>query len=170
MSMPRRNIEMIAQIHQACRKPLYSALDRISDEQLQWRPGPESRSIGEIMRHLVRVDMWFLNRLGYEPQASDAKKPSLQDLLSMLQASHHQIDEILDNCKEDKDLLRKSASPDAREDEDLAGVVKHISQHYLYHLAQMIYIRRAQDREWESPIKEWEYATHVIADFLWMKG
>ena len=160
---------MLLQIHQACRKPLYSVLDRISNDHLNWRPGPESRSISEIMRHLVRVDMWFLNRLGYEPHASDTKNPGLQDIVSMLQASHRQLDEIVDGCKDDKDLLRKSSSPDAKEDENLAGVVKHLSQHYSYHLAQMIYLRRAQDREWESPIKEWEYATHVIADFLQIK-
>ena len=168
--MPRKNIEMLLQIHQACGKPLYSVLEHITAEQLAWRPAPESRGIGEIMRHVVRVDIWFLNRLGYEPRASDTKKPSVEDLISMLESSHSQIGEILDACKDDKDLLRKSSAPDAREDEDLGGVIRHISQHYLYHLAQMIYLRRAQDRQWESPIKEWEYATHVIADFLLMKG
>ena len=121
--MPRKNIEMLLQIHQACGKPLYSVLEHITAEQLAWRPAPESRGIGEIMRHVVRVDIWFLNRLGYEPRASDTKKPSVEDLISMLESSHSQIGEILDACKDDKDLLRKSSAPDAREDEDLGGVI-----------------------------------------------
>ena len=168
--MFRRNIEMILQIHQACRKPLYSLIEKITPEQLAWRPATESRNISEIIRHLVRVDMWFLKRLGYEPQTDDLKNPSAQDLIAMLESSHHQIDEVIDHCKDDKDLLRKSSVPDAKDDENLAGVVKHISQHYLYHTAQMIYLRRAQDRHWKSPIDEWEFATHVISDFLWLKG
>ncbi len=46
------------------------------------------------------------------------------------------------------------------------SVVVHIAQHYLYHLAQIIYLRRAQDRAWSSPMKQWEAATHLIGEYV----
>ena len=39
-----------------------------------------------------------------------------------------------------------------------------MAQHYLYHLAQMTYLRRIRDREWKAPLDEWEEATHLIGD------
>lgn len=33
-------------------------------------------------------------------------------------------------------------------------------------LAQMVYLRRACDRQWEAPPGQWEDATHLITDEL----
>ena len=44
--------------------------------------------------------------------------------------------------------------------------VIHMAQHYLYHLAQMTYLRRIRDRDWKAPLDEWDRATHVIGDFI----
>lgn len=150
-------------IYRACAAPLYRVLDEIPDDHLRWKPAPESRSISEIMRHLIRVDNWFLGRLGYPPEAVDPKGGTSEDILHNLKIVQRQIETILKDCRDDSELARRSQAPDAGEHETLGEVILHISQHYLYHLAQMVYLRRAQDRNWPAPLKEWENATHVIS-------
>ena len=46
----------------------------------------------------------------------------------------------------------------------LGATVIHIAQHYLYHLAQITYLRRIRDPEWSAPLDEWETASHIIED------
>ena len=87
-------------------------------------------------------------------------------MLAALKAVHRQIVNIITAADSTAALTRKSALPDAGDHETLIEIVIHMSQHYLYHLAQMIYLRRAQDREWQSPMKKWETATHLLAGQL----
>jgi uncharacterized damage-inducible protein DinB len=74
--------------------------------------------------------------------------------------------EIFEACSSDEDLHIERTSLDGKDKERLGVAVIHIAQHYLYHLAQIIYLRRAQDRNWPSPQKAWEEATYVIGDYL----
>jgi len=160
----------ILEIYRACAAPLYRVVEDIPDEHLRWKPALESRSIGEIMRHLIRVDNWFLGRLGYPPEAVDPKGGTVEDILHNLKIVHRQIEAILENCRDDSELARRSQAPDAGEHETLGGVILHIGQHYLYHLAQMVYLRRARDRNWPAPLKEWENATHIISEMISKTG
>jgi uncharacterized damage-inducible protein DinB len=153
-------------VFETCRKPLLAVLDGISAEQLNWKPAPESRSIGEICRHLLRVDAWYLKRLGVEPAVSDAKPASREELVTNMQKIQQQIAGVVEMCVSDDDLLIERKSLDGKDKEKLGVAVIHMAQHYLYHLAQIIYFRRAQDRNWPSPQKAWEEATHVIGDYL----
>ncbi len=164
--MNRQKIFMTMHIFEASRKPLFAVLDGISPEQLNWKPGPESRSIGETCRHLLRVDAWYLKRLGVEPVVSDAKAGGSEELVANMQKIHQQIAGVVEMCTSDDDLLVERKSLDGKEKEKLGVAVIHIAQHYLYHLAQIIYFRRAQDRNWQAPTKAWEEATYVIGDYL----
>ena len=163
-----RNLKMLLDIHKACREPLFAVLANLSYEQLYWKPAPESRSIGEILRHLIRVDMWFLARLGYDPAVRDKKDAKTNEIIQMLQSTFEQIDSILHSCKDEKELLKKVESNDNIRYNSLSAMIMHVSQHYTYHLAQAVYLRRAQDRNWEAPLKGWENATDSIAQYLWM--
>jgi uncharacterized damage-inducible protein DinB len=164
--MNRQKNFMTMHIFEACRKPLFAVLDGIAAEQLQWKAAAESRSIGEICRHLIRVDAWYLKRLGVEPVVSDAKADSREELLANMQKIQQQIAGVVEMCTSDDDLLVERKSLDGKDKEKLGVAVIHLAQHYLYHLAQMIYFRRAQDRHWQAPTKAWEEATHVIGDYL----
>ena len=64
----------------------------------------------------------------------------------------------------DADLVAERTSPDGKMTLRLGATVIHIAQHYLYHLAQVTYLRRIRDREWSAPLDEWETATHIIED------
>lgn len=166
--MMQRNRKMLMDIHRGCREPLFTVLEGIPHDQLHWKPAPESRSIGEILRHLVRVDTWFLARLGFEPSVRDKKDAGAADILQMLKENFQQIDGILENCKDEKELLKKVESKDNVRYNSPAAMIMHVSQHYSYHLAQIVYLRRAQDRNWEAPLNGWENSTDVIAQYLWM--
>lgn len=164
--MSRTRIQMTLEVLESSRKPLFAVLENIPAEQLSWKPAPESRSIGEITRHLIRVDAWFLKRLGITPVVSDAKSGTREEYAENMQKIQQQIKEIVAACASDEELHIERVSLDGKDKEKLGVAVIHIAQHYLYHLAQIIYLRRAQDRNWPSPHNDWDAATHVIGDYL----
>ncbi|MCG3157114.1 MAG: hypothetical protein DKINENOH_03745 [bacterium] len=164
--MNRTKIAMTLEVLQACEKPVLLVLQGIPPEQLRWKPAAESRSIGEICRHLVRVNAWFLRRLGVEPQVADVPAGGAEELAAGLERSHRQVREVVQACEDDGGLLVERVALDGKDREKLGVAALHIAQHDLYHLAQIVYLRRAQDRSWPAPLKEWEAATHVIGDYL----
>ncbi len=147
-------------------KPLFGVLDGIPEAQLNWKPAPESRSIGDICRHLIRVDAWYLKRLGVPPVAGDAKPLTGKEIEADMRRLQQQIKEVVSACVQDEDLHVERTSLDGKDKEKLGVAVLHMAQHYLYHLAQIIYLRRAQDRSWASPHEDWDRATHVIGNYL----
>jgi len=157
---------MILNIHQATTTPLYSVLNGISEEQFRWRPAPESRSISEMMCHLIRIDNSFLQKLGQSIKTQDPRNGTADDVLMALQNVHRQMYDLVNDCKDDSELFRKSTLQDAEDIDTIKEHVLHSCQHNLYHLSQMIYLRRALDRNWISPIEEWDKATRVIANYL----
>ncbi len=164
--MSRKKIEMILDIHTACTQPLYAVLDGITEKQLSWRPAPESRSVNEIMGHLIRVDNKFLSRLGQEQKTEAPAGESALDTLNALKKVHKQMHELVEVLTEDSLLFKKSQAKDAKENDTINEHVLHSCQHNLYHLSQVIYLRRALDRKWNSPVMEWDKATRIIANYL----
>ena len=164
--MSQSKIAVTLNVLASSAKPLFAVLDGISAEQLDWKPAPESRSIGDICRHLIRVDAWYLKRLGLPPVAGEAKPSTGKDIAENMRQIQRQIAEVVAACARDEDLLRERTSLDGKDKEKLGVAVLHLAQHYLYHLAQIIYLRRAQDRNWPSPHEDWDRATHVIGDYL----
>ncbi len=164
--MATQNVETLLKIYDACAGALYPALEGIPGAQLHWQPAPESRSIGQIIRHLIRVDRWFMERLGYSPAFSDPGEVGAAELLAALKNTHAQIRAMVEKIPDPAGLGRKSDAPDAGPHETAAEIVVHMAQHYLYHFAQVVYLRRARDRSWKAPLREWESATYVISDEL----
>ena len=157
---------MVLAVLASSAKPLFAVLDGISAEQLNWKPAAESRSIGDICRHLIRVDAWYLKRLGVPPIVGNAKPATSEEIAESMLQIQLQLKEVASACGHDDELFVLRAPLDGNEGEKLGVAVLHIAQHYLYHLAQIIYLRRAQDRQWASPHEDWDRATHVIGDYL----
>lgn len=164
--MPKQRIEMMLEIHYACTDPLYDVLLDISDEQFNWRPAPNSRSISEMMCHLIRVDNSYLKLLNQEIKTTDPKNGSVSDVLYRVKQVHQQIYELLKSRNDDSELYSRSTAQNASEKDTINEHILHSYQHNLYHLSQMIYLRRALDRKWISPIDKWDKATRIIADYL----
>ena len=164
--MSRNKIEMILNIHEACTEPLYKILDGITEKQLNWKPASESRTVNEIMEHLIRVDNKFLSRLGQETKTEAPINGSAQETLNALKNVHKQLHALVQVLSDDSLLFKKSPAKDAKDNDTINELVLHSCQHNLYHLSQVIYLRRALDRSWQSPIMDWEKATRIIANYL----
>jgi uncharacterized damage-inducible protein DinB len=164
--MSKNKIEMILNIHKACSEPLYAILDHITEKQLNWRPLPESRSINEIMAHLIRVDNKFLSKMAQETNTEAPENNSAAETLRSLKDVHKQWHSLIEGLSDDSLLFKKSPLKDAQDTDTINEYILHSCQHNLYHLAQIIYLRRAQDRNWVSPVMEWDKATRIIANYL----
>ena len=165
MSNPdRTRIAHTTEIFEACRQPLFMVLDGISQDDLDWLPAPGMRGIGKMCRHMYRVDIWFLKRLGIEPVITHDAPGAADEIAGRMRTIQEQILAEVEGCESDADLMAERTSLDGKTGARLGVDVVHMAQHYLYHLAQMTYLRRIRDRAWKAPLHEWEHATHVIGD------
>ncbi|NIR49529.1 hypothetical protein GWO43_13595, partial [candidate division KSB1 bacterium] len=110
---------------------------------------------------------WLLKQIGVEPVVDDPCSDVLDEIEAAMTALQNQIRNLFDELKSDEELKTERRAPESEKPHSIAHIVKHISQHYLYHTSQIIYLRRAQDRNWEAPTKIWESAVNTISDFTW---
>ena len=162
----RTRIARTIDIFEAARRPLFTVLDGIAQDDLDWLPEPGMRGIGKICRHMYRVDVWFLKRLGIEPAITHDAPGSADEIAGRMRKIQEQILAEVNGCESDADLMAGRTSLDGKTGARLGVDVIHMAQHYLYHLAQITYLRRIRDREWAAPLDEWEHATHVIGDLV----
>jgi len=160
----RTRIARTVEIFQAARTALLTVLDGIAQEDFDWNPAPGSRGIGKICRHIYRVDIWFLKRLGIKPAINLDGPGPVDSVAGRMNIIQDQIVEEVVGCESDADLMAERTSLDGETGARMGEDVVHIAQHYLYHLAQMTYLRRIRDRDWKAPLDEWEHATHLIGD------
>ena len=160
----RTRIARTIEIFEAARKPLFTVLDGIPREDLDWLPAEGMRGIGKICRHMYRVDVWFLKQLGITPVIDEDAPGPAEEIAARMRTIQEQIISEVDACESDADLAAERTSPDGTMTLRLGATVIHIAQHYLYHLGQVTYLRRLRDREWSAPLDEWEIATHIIED------
>lgn len=160
----RTRIAHTIEVFEAARKPLFTVLDGISREDLDWQPADGMRGIGKICRHMYRVDVWFLKQLGITPVIHEDAPGPAEEIAARMRTIQEQIIAEVNACESDADLAAERTSPDGERTLRLGATVLHIAQHYLYHLAQITYLRRIRDREWSAPLDEWEVATHIIED------
>jgi len=157
---------MVSEIFRACSEVVYRAVDGATKEELLWKPALESRPAAEITAHIIRVDLYFLKMMGYTPHFEAPKTDSEHELKDAVKRAETYVLDILNGLSEDAELLKPRPSEIAKEHESLDHILPHLSQHHLYHLSQIIYLRRAQDRKWKSPADDWEKATFLIGKYL----
>ena len=160
----RTRISHTIEIFEASRHALFAALEGISQEDFDWNPAPGSRGIGKMCRHMYRVDVWFLKRLGIEPAISHDAPGPVDEIAARMRTIQEQIIREVEGCESDAELMAERTSLDGETGARMGVDVVHIAQHYLYHLAQMTYLRRMRDRDWKAPLDEWDRATHAIGD------
>lgn len=164
--MFRERITMISEIFRASSEVVYKAVDGATKEELTWKPAPESRPIAEITAHIIRVDLHFLKKMGFTPPFEAPKTDSENELKTAVERTESYVLDILNGLGEDSELLKPRPSEIAPEHESLDHILPHLSQHHLYHLSQIIYLRRALNRKWKSPVEDWEKTTYIIGSYL----
>ena len=76
-------------------------------------------------------------------------------LLELIRASQ------INKCAHCLDMYTK----DGHDNDTINKYIFHSCHHSLYHLAQVIYLRRVLDRNWKSPIDDWDKVTWIIANY-----
>ena len=128
-------------------------ISQLSDEEIWWRPNPESNSLGNLVLHLCgNVRQWIISGLG---GAEDIRERDLEfseqgpvpreALVDQLRTTVREACRVFSRLSDDS-LRRKHAIQGFH----VTGVyaVVHVTEHFGYHAGQIIYItklKRAED-------------------------
>ncbi len=139
--------EVKHRLYSECLPRIHSCLDKLSDEQVWWRPNESSNSIGNLILHLNgNVRQWILTGLG--GQEDDRRRQQEFDERTHVSKDHlwHTLNQtmqalipVIDNVSPD-DLLRKRAVQTF--EETGMTILIHVTEHFSYHTGQIAWITK----------------------------
>jgi uncharacterized damage-inducible protein DinB len=132
------------------RKYFLKHLKGLREDQWDWKPYPECKSIRETVAHLISDDRAVMQSLetGREPDY-DSLQESERDivrLLALLEESHEQVCAFLKERYADKSLDTEACLYGGMM--KLGSAVAHITSEDFYHAGQVAYIRMATEPTW----------------------
>ena len=98
-------------------------------------------------------------QFGYDVGIEDPGDVSERGIVRIVREMHEKIKKIVSDPEVD---LAQTLSGHKQIRHTFGEVVLHICHHYLYHYAQIVYLRRAKDRGWTSNLKDWEDVTYLM--------
>lgn len=135
----------------ASREFFLSHIKGVRDDQWDWKPYPECKSIREIIAHLISDDRAFIEILGKgeiaDHSALEEKERDLAKLLDMLSKSHESLCAFV-RYKFANTPLDTPVSFFSGE-EPLSTAIAGISSEDFYHAGQVAFIRMATDPKWD---------------------
>jgi uncharacterized damage-inducible protein DinB len=122
-------------------------LDRLSDEDLWWRPNEASNSIGNLLLHLCgNVTQWIIGGVGrkayerHRQQEFDERAPlSRRELLEKTKAVLQEADEVIGSL-DAAALLSKRQIQGV--DTTVLAAIYHVVEHFSMHTGQIIFITK----------------------------
>lgn len=125
-------------------------LHGVRNEQWDWKPSPQCKSIREILAHMVANDRLFMETLNADSpmEHGSVEERDIAKLLEMLNKSHESLCAFL--------RLRHANTPLDTEipffgrTEKLETAMSRISFEDYYHAGQIALIRMATDPSWEN--------------------
>jgi len=136
---------------------LFKHLRGVNDEQVSWKPYPESKSIHETLAHLIAVE-WsaqaMLNSGDFPDYESDQKEAAkladgkpVADLVSILKEEQNKTLSVVETKFKDKPLdeeINFWGYPTK-----LGVAIARLGSEDTYHSGQIAYIRLATDPGWD---------------------
>ncbi|HEX5483858.1 MAG TPA: DinB family protein [Terriglobia bacterium] len=131
---------------------IIACLEKLSDEDVWWRPNAASNSAGNLALHLAgNVRQWIVSGLGGEPDIRNRDQEFQEQgpipkrvLVALLQKT------VKSACR----TLGKLSSVDLRSDYTIQKfhvtgfeAVTHITEHFAYHTGQIIYVTKLRSGE-----------------------
>jgi len=118
-------------------------LERLSDEQIWWRPNEESNSIGNLVLHLCgNARQWIVSGVGGAEDArvrdaEFAQRESIprNELISLLRTTLSDIESVLKNLSPETLLEKRSIQGS---DVDILEAIFHVTEHFSMHTGQII--------------------------------
>ncbi|HEV2835100.1 MAG TPA: DinB family protein [Pyrinomonadaceae bacterium] len=122
-------------------------LERLSDEQIWWRPNEESNSIGNLVLHLCgNARQWIVSGVGGNPDtrhrdAEFAQRETIarDELLNLLRSTLADVAAVL-NKLDSATLLEKRTIQGS--DVDLLEAIFHVTEHFSMHTGQIILLTK----------------------------
>jgi uncharacterized damage-inducible protein DinB len=122
-------------------------LERLSDEQIWWRPNEESNSIGNLVLHLSgNARQWIVSGVGGAPDARvrDAEFAQREtiargELLTLLRTTLADVDAVLAALTPETLLERRAIQ---NSDVDVLEAIFHVTEHFSMHTGQIIMLTK----------------------------
>jgi len=126
---------------------ILECLEKLTDEQIWWRPNESSNSIGNLVLHLCgNVRQWIGTGLGNLPDTRkrqtefDERRQIERDVLvSELVSTMTMAKSVISNLPE-KELL--TSRPVQTFNETGISILIHVTEHFSYHTGQIAYITK----------------------------
>ena len=141
-------------------------LERLTDQQIWWRPNPKSNSIGNLVLHLCgNARQWIVSGLGEEP---DDRKRDLEfaqrevierdELMAHLKSTIKSVEGVLRDLNPNSLLeIHKIQGNDV----DGIEVVFHVTEHFSMHTGQIILLTKILT---ESDLAFYDFPNGVPAE------
>jgi uncharacterized damage-inducible protein DinB len=122
-------------------------LERLSDEQIWWRPNEESNSIGNLVLHLCgNARQWIVSGVGGAGDGRDRDAEFAQrevvprdELLAPLRTTLADVDGTLKNLTPETLLERRAIQGS---DVDVLEAIFHVTEHFSMHTGQIIMLTK----------------------------
>ncbi len=122
-------------------------LERLTDEQIWWRPNEQSNSIGNLLLHVSgNARQWIVCGLGGAPDARDRNAEFAQreviaraDLQSLLKRTLADVDATLAQFNPSQLLDRRTIQ---RSDVSALEAILHVVEHVSMHTGQVILLTK----------------------------
>lgn len=126
---------------------ILECIDKLSNEQVWWRPNESSNSIGNLVLHLCgNVKQWIGTGLGSLPdqrkrqsEFDERRVIPKENLISELLTTMSMAREIISSIPE-KELLQMRAVQTFQETG--LTILIHVTEHFSYHTGQIAYITK----------------------------
>jgi len=127
---------------------LKSCLEKLSDEDIWWRPNDNSNSVGNLILHLCgNIRQWMLSALGgsvdnrVRQKEFDERGPLPKDaLIQKLDQVMIEVDELLDRLH--PEILIEKKVVQGFEETGISILI-HVIEHFSYHVGQIVYMTKA---------------------------
>lgn len=128
------------------------ALDRMTEDDIWWRPNEASNSVGNLILHLCgNARQWIVSGLGGAPDVRrrqeefDARGPmSRAELLRVLDGTFEDVDRVLRSLEGASLLERRGIQ--GREVPVFESIL-HVVEHVSHHAGQILWIAKARTGE-----------------------
>ena len=145
-------------------------LEKLTDEQIWWRPNEDSNSIGNLILHLCgNARQWIISGVGSAPDhrerdAEFAQREviSRDELVSLLRSTLSEVDTVLRTVDPSVLLdVRKIQGNDV----EILEAIFHVTEHFSMHAGQIIMLTkmltssdlRFYDFEGGVPLRRWYF-------------
>jgi uncharacterized damage-inducible protein DinB len=143
-------------------------LEKLTDEQIWWRPNEESNSIGNLVLHLCgNARQWIVAGVGSEADTRVRDSEFAQrdvitraELLTLLHSTSTDVQKVLQSLDPNTLLSRRTIQG---HDVDVLEAIFHVTEHFSMHTGQIILLTkmftaadlRFYDFESGTPIQTW---------------